>query len=321
MVVNNSTADVFVVSGQLFRLERCEIQTSEPKTAGSIIRAAGSQGVVKDVRLVGNFYDGFTLAVHTAGIWRFDNIHVPGGVTWNQLFFLQATPPNTIGSLHINNLITSNQVTWKDAMFVLDTGVETLVVASSELGGIGTIIHCRNSLAGQAPRWIRFTNCFIEAGISSGTGIKLDAVRAFAYSGYIASCAVGVTVGASASDVDLSHIECVRIGQSAVTLARGCTDVSISNNIFVDTGQAVNNTYDTIHVDSHVSNFRILANSFKSEQAHLPRYCVYIADGRSTRYKVALNNFTNFSTDDIYNGGRGEQQVVWGNYTAHGHNL
>ncbi|HYW71607.1 MAG TPA: hypothetical protein VE961_11270, partial [Pyrinomonadaceae bacterium] len=71
LVMADPTANLFVVSGHLFHLERCEIQTSVTKTNGSIIDATGSQGVVKDVRLVGNFYDGFTFATSTAGIWRF----------------------------------------------------------------------------------------------------------------------------------------------------------------------------------------------------------------------------------------------------------
>jgi len=322
LVMADLTADLFVVSGQLFHLERCEIQTSVTKTEGSIIDASGSQGVVKDVRLVGNFYDGFTFATSSAGTWRFDNIHVPGGVKWNRLFFLRAELMTTVGSLHINNLIVSNQVGWNDAMFVLDTGVDTVAVENSELVGIGTIIHCRNSLqGGQAPRWIHFTNCFLEAGITSGTGIRLDAVRDFRYGGYIASCAVGVVAGSNASEVDLSHIEFANIGQSAVKLLLGCRDVTISHNSFEDTCNAVNNTYDTISVAAGVQFFRILANTFrrtllkpqKLNPLKLPRYCVHIADGASDHYKVALNEFADFVTGDFHNGGTGGHQVVWGN--------
>ena len=314
LVMAHATAHLFVVSGQLFHLERCEIQTSVTKTNGSIIDATGSQGVVKDVRLVGNFYDGFTFATSAAGMWRFENILVPGGVTWNRLFFLQAELLTTVGSLHINNLIVSNKVGWNDAMFVLDTGVDTVAVENSELGGMGTIIHCRNSLSGgQAPRWIHFTNCFLEAGITSGTGIRLDSVRAFRYGGYIASCAVGVVAGSNASEVDLSHIEFVNIGQSAVKLLLGCRDVTISHNSFEDTCNAVNNTYDTISVAAGTKFFRILANNFKSTSQKLPRYCVYIADGKSDHYKVALNDFANFVTGNVHNGGTGVHQVIWGN--------
>jgi hypothetical protein len=327
LVMTDLTADLFVVSGQLFHLERCEIQTSVTKTKGSIIDVKEhrgveeSQGVVKDVRLAGNFHDGFTFTTSRAGTWRFDNIHVPGGVKWNRLFFLRAELLKTVGSLHINNLIVSNTVGWNDAMFVLDTGVDTVAVENSELGGIGTIIHCRNSLAGgQAPRWIHFTNCFLEAGIS-GTGIRLDAVRDFRYGGYIASCAVGVVAGSNASEVDLSHIEFANIGQSAVKLLLGCRGVTISHNSFEDTCNAANNAYDTISVAAGTEFFRILANNFKRTTSapqqltalKLPRYCVYIADGKSDHYKVVLNDFADFVTGDVHNGGTGGHQVIWGN--------
>ena len=321
----NAIADLFVVSGQVFHLERCEIQTSVTKTAGSIINATGSQGVVKDVRLVGNFFDGFTFGTSTAGLWRFENVLVPGGVTWNQLYFLRAEPNTTVGSLHIDKLIVSNQVQWKSAMFVLDSGVDTVAVENSELGGIGTIIHCQNTLHSQAPRWIRFSNCFVEAGINDGTGIRLDSVRDFRYSGYIASCATGVVVGreqiigpprTGPSEVDLSHIEFVNIGQSAIKLVSGCSGVTISHNAFEDTCNAANNTYDTISVAAGVKYFCILANDFRSALLNppkLPRYCIHIDDGGSDHYKVALNNFANFVAGDIYNGGTGSSQIMLGN--------
>ena len=312
----NATGDLFVVSRDLFHLERCEIQTSVAKTAGSIINATGSQGVVKDVRLVGNFFDGFTFGTSTAGLWRFDNILVPGGVTWNRLYFLRAETNTTVGSLHINKLIVSNQVEWKSAMFILDSGVDTVAVENSELGGIGTIIHCQNTLQSQAPRWIHFTNCFIEAGINRGTGIRLDSVRDFRYSGYIASCAAGVVVGAGASEVDLSHIEFVNISRSAVQLLGGCSGVTISHNAFEDTCNAANKIYDTISVAAGVRYFCILANDFRSallKPPKLPRYCIHIADGGSDHYKVAFNNFANFITGDIYDGGTGSSKIIVGN--------
>lgn len=309
--VTDPIMNVFTVSGPLFALRDLEIYTSVPKTAGAVINVKAMQGQVSNVRLVGNFYNGFELIGQMAGIWTFNDIRVPGGVTWNRLFFLQSSSA-TIASTQVHNLICANTITWKDACVVLDTGMDTFLISDSEFGGPATGIHCRNTLHGQAPRWVQVKNSYMEGGFA-GTIVKLDAVRDFRYQGYLASGAVGVDIGPEAKNVDISHTIFVNIGHEAVKVHRGSSGVSIAYNTFEDTCHEANNACDTILVDSGTSNFRIESNDFRSSMRNLPRYNINVLPGSSNNYSIVNNRFGDAAAGGLADGGTGRAKVSGGN--------
>jgi hypothetical protein len=222
------------------------------------------------VRLTGSFYNGFTLDSQRAGGWTFDDVHFVGGTSWNAGFLLRSEKA-TIASTHLHNIFISNAVHWKSASIVLDTGVDTFICSDAELGPV----QVRNSLAGQAPRWIRFTNSFIEAGYAgkaSGTALQIEAARDLRYQGYFASSQYGVAVGAGARGVQIAESEFVNIGRSAVTVAEGAGDVSIVHNTFEDTGVEADGLFDTVSAAGNIAGLDVSYNSFKSAQSSRARY-------------------------------------------------
>jgi hypothetical protein len=266
---SNPTANLFRVTSPLFQLANVEIATAI-EHAGSVVKVESEQGSVHHIRLSGSFYDGFTLDSQKAGGWTFDEIHLLGGTSWNAGFVLRSATA-TIASTHLHNIFISNAVHWKTASIVLDTGVDTFICSDAELGPV----LVRNSLRGQAPRWIRFSNSFIEAGYAGkvgGTALQIDAVRDLRYQGYFASSQVGVAVGAEARGVQISESEFVNIGRSAVTVAGGAADVSIVHNTMEDTGVEGDGQFDTVSAAENIASLDVSYNTFKSVQGNRPRY-------------------------------------------------
>lgn len=301
-------SNLFSVSGARFLLADVEISTSARKTSGSVIYATADQGTVRDVRLTGNFWNGFTLDTSKAGLWTFDGIRVPGGVSWNYLFHLQAAS-GTVASTHLRNLVVSNTIRWNVASIVLDTGVDTFACSVCELGPI----VAQNSLGGQAPRWIRFDDTFIEAGLGGtigGVGVDVRAARDFRYQGYIATSEIGAAIGAGARGVDISHTEFVNIGRSAVTIAAGAQDTAIDQNTFEDTGNVADGSYDTISAEPGASDFQITYNTFNSAMRNRPRNNVSVAPGGSDRYQIVGNRCRNYVRGAVNDGGTGRSRQV-----------
>ena len=267
---NNPTGNLIRVTSPLFQLANVEITSRVEHTAGSIVQIESEQGSVHHVRFDGSFYNGFTLDSQRAGGWSFDDIRLLGGTSWNAGFTLRSATA-TIASTHLHNIFISNAVHWKSAAIVLDTGVDTFVCSDSELGPV----QVRNSLHGQAPRWIRFTNSFIEAGYAGkvgGTALQIDAARDLRYQGYFASSQYGVLVGAESRGVQISESEFVNIGRSAVTIAAGAADVSIVHNTFEDTAVEADAQFDTVSAEEHSTSLDVSGNTFKSAQSNRPRF-------------------------------------------------
>jgi hypothetical protein len=306
--LTDSMSNLFNVSGARFLLADVEITTSARKTGGSVIYATADQGAVRDVRVTGNFWNGFTLDTNKASNWTFDSIRVPGGVNWNYLFHLQAAS-GTVASTHLHNLLVSNTIRWNVAAIVLDSGVDTFVCSDCEPGPV----LAENSLGSQAPRWIRFENTFIEAGIGGvvgGTAINIRATRDFRYQGYIGTSEIGVAVGPGARGVDVSHTEFVNIGRSAVTIAAGAQDTAIDRNTFEDTGNMADGSYDTIAAEPGASDFQITYNTFKSTAKNRPRYSVSVAPGSSDRYQIVGNRCRDFARSALNDAGTGHSHLV-----------
>ena len=169
-----------------------------------------------------------------------------------------------------------------------------------------------------------FSNSLIEAeyggdpsklSSAGGVGVRLDAVRSFNFQGgNIASSLVGVDVGPSAQDVNLSNNEFVNIAKEAIIIRSGASGgVKINHNTFDESGNLQNNTYNTILVEKDASNFNVEGNTFKSSLTNKPKYLVNIAAGNSNNYTIAFNNFAGYGTGDIIDLGRGVGHYVFGN--------
>ena len=298
--VANPTANLFNITGSRFELMDLGIKSTSQKTAGSLVVMGGPEGHVHNVRIEGNFWNGFTAESGAGGSWSLDTIRVIGKATWNYFLRLQS-PTRTIASTHVHNLYVSNAITWKTASIILDTGVDTFICSDSELGPI----LAQDSLKTQAPRWIDFTNTFVEggnAGQNDKTALDIAAVRDLRYvGGYIASSRLGAVIGPGARGVEIASTEFVSVGRSAVTIAAGARDVSIVNNTFEDTGVEANGAFDTVAVAPGTSDFDISHNMFKSAASNRPRYnlslpakcATCIADG---------NRFGGYATDAMTGG-------------------
>jgi hypothetical protein len=289
--VVNPQINVFNVSAGRFQLSNMEIRTAIIKTAGSIILVNGEEGVVRNIRIVGSFFNGFTLQGSVADGWSFEDINVKGPANWNYLFHLQSAS-RTIADTHIRNLMVSNRIAWKVAGTVLDTGVDTFTCIDCEPGPV----LVQNTLNGIAPRWIRFETCFIEAGINgatTGTAIDIEASTDFRFRGYIASSENGVKIGPHAESVDISHTEFVNIGHSAATIAIGAKDVTLASNSFQSTANQADGRYDTISVAGGATGFQILNNAFSSTGKNQPRFNINVGPG-SSHYVINGNSFQGF---------------------------
>jgi hypothetical protein len=294
----NPTANLFRVTSPLFQLANVEIATAIEHTAGSVVKVESEQGSVHHIRLSGSFYDGFTLDSQKAGGWTFDEIHLLGGTSWDAGFVLRSAA-DTIASTHLHNIFISNAVHWKQASIVLDTGVDTFICSDAELGPV----EVSNSLQGQAPRWIRFTNALIEAGYAGkvgGTALRIEAARDLRYQGYFAASQYGVVVGAGARGVQVSESEFVNIGRSAVTVASGAADVSIVHNTFEDTAVEAGGQFDTVTAAENVTALDVSDNTFKSAQSNRPRYNLTLP-ARCAACTADGNRYGGFRTGAVIN--------------------
>ena len=301
LVANNPTANLFKVTSPLFQLANLEISTGVEHTAGSVLKIKSDQGHVRHVRLTGNFYNGFTLDSQHAGLWTFDSIHVVGGTSWNAGFILQSATA-TIASTHLHNIFFSNAVHWKTASIVLDTGVDSFICSDAELGPV----LVENSLKGQAPRWIRFVNSFIEAGYAGKIdriGLQIEAVRDLRYQGYIGTSQYGATIASGAHGVDISNTEFVNIGRSAVTIDHGSQDVRIVHNTFEDTSMDGDGVYNTIVIAHGAMDFDVSYNSFRDTQNIRSRFNLWLpSSARCANCITQGNRFGSYAEAPVSGG-------------------
>lgn len=313
IMVNDPTINVFQITGHYFRLESVLIQAIVRKTAGSVLNVGGAHGTVRNIRMTGSFYNGFTHMETASGDWSYDNVMVDGGpgVIWNRLFFLQAST-HTVSSFQVRNLRFGHHATFVVAGIILDTGVDCFTVSDSEC----PTVLVQNTLGGIAPRWIHFINSSIEAGLSgviSGTAIKLEATRDFTYQGHIATSQVAVDIGAGARDVDISHTMMVHIGRQGIHIATGADDVVISHNTFDEVGLEANDSFDAILVESNVNNFKIEGNHIHGGSSNLPAYGIHILRGESDNFIVSNNTASNIMRQVVRDESTGTNKSIQGN--------
>lgn len=208
----------------------------------------------------------------------------------------------------MQNVYAVNNSTWKTACIVLDSGVDTFMCSNCELGPV----WLRDSLNRQPPRWVNFTNTFIEAG-AGGTGLRIDAGRDVRYQGYIASSRIGAALGPAATSIGISNTQFVEITRSAITIAAGATGVLINDNDFDNSGTEADNAYDAIHIAKAAGNFQIHNNTFRTSARNRPRFDVAL-EGDNADYLITGNHFQGFAKAGLDDRGTAPSKVVERNY-------
>jgi hypothetical protein len=326
----SGAGNLFNVSGSYLTMKDCNFTSTAIVSRASVsvfnILSGGSGGKLQGLMFTGaatiNNGRVFNADLTTSGTgnWLLEHFRIlPGGATtWTNAIFLR-TSTGTVSGFTVNNLVSFIGVTYSDAAIVADTGVDTLKMAQLEIGGAGTGIFARNSLAGQAPRWIYCYNCEIETS-GANAGIQLDSVRLFEFiGGQVATAQNAFNITGSGTggvnQVSVIGANLQNISQHCVLLAAAPTNVSFTSNTLEDCGVATNNTYDYFNVAAGSQDFHIDGNHFRQLNANKARYGVNILAGASNAYTVNGNDFFQAGIGTVYINdlGTGTNKCVWAN--------
>jgi hypothetical protein len=330
ITINHASTGLHI-TGAYFRLQGCDLNvgTAASRSNVPLIDAAVQGGSISEVRFGGNassLNNGIAFSSSGGGfgggLWTLRDVLIWQGVWTSFVSITNGNNPHTAADFHLFNVLAQSNTSFTDAAVVLDGKLDT--VAMIQLGVAnsrpGTALHIRNTVgAGPGfPRWIRCTDCYLEAGGNTGgTALKIDAGRDINYHGYIASATTGAAITGSASvtnGIDLSHIIFTNIGQSAITLPGSGNRVIIADNNFDDICNQATNTYDGISVASSASEFSISGNMWRNNGAKKCRYGVNVAAGASNSYLVAMDEFSSgtFGTSFLNDGGSGANKFSMG---------
>lgn len=319
------------VTGPFFRLQGCDLNvgTAASRTNVPLIDAAVQGGSISEVRFGGNASsrnNGIAFSSSGAGfgggLWMLRDVLIWQGVWTSFVSLTNGNNPHTAAEFHLSNVVTHSNATFTDAAVVLDGKLDTVAMVQLSVANNapGTALHIRNTLGAGAgfPRWVRCTDCYLEAGGNTGgTALKIDAGRDIQYRGYIASATTGAAITGSSAEtngIDLSHIVFTNIGQSAITLPGSANRVKIADNNFDDICNLATNTYDGISVAPNASEFSISGNMWRNNGAKKCRYGVNVAPGASNSYIVAMNVSSGgtFGTGFLNDGGLGTNKYLMG---------
>jgi hypothetical protein len=330
ITINHASVGLHI-TGAYFKLQGCDLNVGAAvsRTNVPLIDAAVQGGSISEVRFGGNASsrnNGIAFSSSGSGfgggLWMLRDVLIWQGVWTSFVSITSGNSPHTAAEFHLSNVVTQSNATFTDAGVVLDGELDT--VAMDQLGvannARGTALHIRNTLGAGAgyPRWIRCTDCYLEAGGNTGgTALKIDAGRDIQYHGYIASATTGVAITGNSSEtngIDLSHIIFTNIGQSAITLPASANRVKIADNNFDDICDQATNTYDGISVAANASEFSISGNMWRNNGAKKCRYGVNVAVGASNNYIVAMDEFSGgtFGTSFLNDGGSGANKLSMG---------
>lgn len=317
------------VTGAYFRLQGCDLNvgTAASRSNVPLIDAAVQGGSISEVRFGGNASSpnngiafGSSGSGFSGGLWTLRDVLIWRGVWTSFVSITCGNSPHTAAEFHLFNVVGSAAFT--DAAVVLDGKLDTVAMLQLSLvnNRPGTALHIRDTLGAGAgfPRWIRCTDCYLEAGGNTGgTALKIDAGRDINYHGYIASGTTGVAITGSSAEtngIDLSHIIFTNIGRSAITLPASANRVKIADNNFDDICNQATNTYDGISVAPNASEFSISGNMWRNNGARKCRYGVNVGAGASNSYIVGMNVFSGgtFGTGFLNDGGSGTNKFSMG---------
>ncbi len=291
--VDDPTVDLFDVTGAVVTLRDFSVDiTAATNRTGCLFDLDAQGGSIENVRMVGtaalNNGKIFCLDHTLADNWTFSRIYIPGGVTWEFGWHLQAASGTAADNIILGSKI-SNTVTWSNAAVILDTGVDTFVALGTSMGGIGTIYHLKNALAGQAPRYVRVIGGGGEAS-STGTVFLIDDVDDFQ--------AVGVYAASSLRAADINGGRGISfLGGHYLTFQQeafrldGGTGIVIGGGMDIrDASQQTNKGYPVIAVGAGVSDFSLDNISYRKRATaiNIAQRFLAIASGASDRYHLGF---------------------------------
>lgn len=271
------------------RIEGVTLQAGTAKSSGAALNATNlDQGIVHNVRILGNWYDVFKHLETHASSWNYEYIYVPGGVTINRIWFMQATR-DTVSGLSVNQAMISNTITYTRAGAEFDTGTDAVFFLNSQAPGT---ILIDNTLGGGMPQYLRFIGIGNEGKLGTYNTVVINDGKDITFEGDYFASAQNAFVITGGQDIKIAHCHIVSMKYSALALSGG-TRVLFDDNTITDTSQAGNGAYDAISVAAGVSDWSVRDNIFGRTPGHtnIPRRQITVAPGASSRYQISGNNF------------------------------
>lgn len=308
--LSSATDDFLTVNGRYFELSGMHIRPAPGvlRTAGNILIAHASLGKVHDLMVV-DPWNGFFMEGGTTGAWSFEDISIAtSGGNWNYLFRTYAAS-GTSTSFIIRNISGSlSDGVQNGPLMIFDSRTDTVSLSDLNIVGAGgqPIVRCQDidkAGVGQWPRWVHFTNSFLEA--KNATVIDVRNGRDVSYqNGYLSGANSGISVGAGAFDTKIIGNAFPNLARQAITIANGSKATIIKGNTFDSDGSSANATYPIIDVAANADDFTIEGNQAYSfyPSTQWPNYGVRIAAGTSTRFSVTNNNFQQVKVGSVRNG-------------------
>lgn len=273
------------------------IQSSVLRTAGAGLHIQSGHGIYRDIE-IDPVFDGIKLDVaSSADVNYFDSITMTrndgSGAAWHCGILNGGVPTGTVsGNFFHNILISSDPTTFSDAMMCIQDGSDGIAISDSQFvhgAGDSVALHLERVNGGNAPEWIKCTNCYFEGG-PTANGVVVDSALTFdCFNCYSVSGLNGVVLN-SGTDIKWYGGQIYNNQQHGLHDV-GAIDVHVDGVRFADNSQATNNTYDDVLVDAGVNNFRISGNTFATlvSPTNKPKWNVEIAAGASNNYYIANN--------------------------------
>lgn len=321
------TGDLFQTSALDFTLRDLRLSMSQTsnRTTGCIINSTAAIGHVYNIYIQSNATatNGcFTEHTIGSGVFNYDQINILGTGTWTWIGKTLGSGSTTVANTDFDHFTIHVGVTCSDACWIPDTLTDTFTIENSTfVPSSGLVINPRNSTAGQAPRWMTFTNVRIE-NAATGNCIQIDDGQVFQFiGGYIATCLVGVVVN-KVDNLDISHNIIVNMQQGAIQLNPSGTAAKVTHSLigfneYQDTTSQTTNTYDTISIGANTQQFSINHSTWRQFfSANVPRYGVNIGAGTSNLWNVSDNDGGSvaFGTAMFLNNSSGLNQVLFNNF-------
>jgi hypothetical protein len=304
----------------LSRIENLDIQTSSPRTSGALLNATNlDQGLVQNVRILGNWFDVFDHLGHGSGSWRYDRVVFPGGQTVNRIWWVQSSSGTSSG-LQIFDTTVFDSTTYNagGAGLDLDTGTDGTRVIGSDVG----LIHIHNSLSGAMPQYIRCVECLNEGRSQTYNNVTIDDGKDITIEdSYFGSGQNGFVI-TGGQDIKISHNHIVSMKFSALSLTGG-TRVQFDGNTITDTSQAASKAHDSITVGAGVSDWYVRNNTFRHTSGYtsIPRRQISVAAGPSNRYEISGNDYGVSGRDFGASGDAAVMDLGTGNSVVRGNDL
>jgi hypothetical protein len=289
---------LLTITGSLFSLRGFEFETpAATHTTGAIFDLQASQGNISDIRINGAFWDVFKMESSAADDWIFDKVRVVGGNTLNSCWRLKSAS-GTVADTHIINPILATTATWTEAAIILDTLVDTFRITGGTLGGIGKIIHIKDSGSGQDPRFIHISDVYLEDSSSTGDLVTIDAGDDIRFTNCYLGLALNHAVINSGRDIAFKNNHFISPKRTSIDY-NGGNRVAIVGNTFLDASQETDVTYSTIDVAAGLDEFRIEGNTFRlrSGITNKPLRQLTIASGSSDQFFIGDNDWGIAGTD------------------------